>query len=340
LAPAFRVFRHFKSREPARDRLPAHAGLSAHIASGGSAGVTPTCRCISKASSTTWLAIVDLADPAKPVLAGHWWLPGMWRAGGETPPPSFGKRTALHHMITAGNLGYSAWRDGGYTIHNLSDPVHPKAVVPPQTMARPSAAARTHRCPAGRKLLVLADEATTRTGANGLAYTWVIDVRSPDNPVSIATLPTPDDEDFCAKGAKFGPHNLHENRPGSMQTEDLIFATYHNAGLRIYDIRDAFQPKQVGYFVPPPPERIVDQRPNPTKSSNPVTCPSYCKIKAGNCVGEYMMQWGRRDVTGLDDLRRVRSLIHNPFRWRRNEIADLLGLERIADIVKCAKPAL
>jgi len=54
------------------------------------------------------LAIIDLADPAKPVLGGHWWLPGMWRAGGETPPASFGKRTALHHMITADNLGYSA----------------------------------------------------------------------------------------------------------------------------------------------------------------------------------------------------------------------------------------
>jgi len=34
----------------------------------------------------------------EPVLAGHWWLPGMWRAGGETPPASFGKRTALHHI--------------------------------------------------------------------------------------------------------------------------------------------------------------------------------------------------------------------------------------------------
>ena len=45
----------------------------------------------------------------------------------------------------------------------------------------------------------------------------------------------------------------------------LIFATYHNAGLRIFDIRDPFQPRQVGYFVPPPPERIVDQRPNPAK---------------------------------------------------------------------------
>jgi hypothetical protein len=90
-------------------------------------------------------------------------------------------------------------------------------------------------------------------------------VREPSNPVSIATLPTPAEENFCAKGAKFGPHNLHENRPGSMQTEDLIFATYHNAGLRIYDIRDAFAPKQVGYYVPPAPEKIVDQRSNPAR---------------------------------------------------------------------------
>jgi hypothetical protein len=83
--------------------------------------------------------------------------------------------------------------------------------------------------------------------------------------VSIATLPTPAEEDFCAKGARFGPHNLHENRPGSFQSEDVIFATYHNAGLRVYDIRNAFEPKELAYFVPPPPERIVDQRPNPVK---------------------------------------------------------------------------
>jgi hypothetical protein len=106
--------------------------------------------------------------------------------------------------------------------------------------------------------------ATLANCANGIAYTWVIDVREPSNPVSIATLPTPAEEDFCKKGGKFGPHNLHENRPGSLQTEDLVFATYHNAGLRIYDVREPHQPKQVGYFVPPP-ERIVDQRPNPAK---------------------------------------------------------------------------
>ena len=95
----------------------------------------------------------------------------------------------------------------------------------------------------GKKLLVLADEATTANCANGLAYTWVIDVREPSNPVPIATLPTPDEEDFCKKGAKFGPHNLHENRPGSFVSEDLIFATYHNAGLRIFDLRNPFEPE-------------------------------------------------------------------------------------------------
>src|SRR6185312_197124 len=159
------------------------------------------------------LAIIDVANPAKPTLAGHWWLPGMHRAGGEEKPASFGKRAALHHMITAGNIGYAAWRDGGYTIHDLSDPVKPKLLSHHNNSPPFGGGAHTPLPLPGRKLLVLADEATAADCANGLAYTWVIDVREPSNPVSIATLPTPDEDDFCKKGAKFGPHNLHENRP-------------------------------------------------------------------------------------------------------------------------------
>jgi hypothetical protein len=113
----------------------------------------------------------------------------------------------------------------------------------------------------GRGLAVVADEATSNRCAKGLAYTWVLDVRAPENPVTIATLPTPTGDDFCNKGGKFGPHNLHENRPGSFQSESLIFATYHNAGVRAFDISNAHEPKEVGYFIPPAPERIVDIRP-------------------------------------------------------------------------------
>jgi hypothetical protein len=211
------------------------------------------------------LAILDVSNPAKPQLAGQWWLPGMNRAAGETPPASFGKRTALHHLINAGNIGYAAWRDGGYTTHDLSDPLNPKLLAHRNHSPPFRGGAHTPLPLPGKNLLVLADEATTANCANGLAYTWVIDVREPSNPVPIATMPTPADEDFCRKGAKFGPHNLHENRPGSYVSEDLIFATYHNAGLRIFDLRNPFQTRQVGFFVPPPPERIVDQRPNPAK---------------------------------------------------------------------------
>jgi hypothetical protein len=79
--------------------------------------------------------------------------------------------------------------------------------------------------------------------------------------VTVATFPTPTEEDYCAKGGHFGPHNLHENRPGSFQSSELIFATYQNAGVRVFDIRDAMRPEQVAYYVPPAPERMFDTRP-------------------------------------------------------------------------------
>ena len=49
----------------------------------------------------------------------------------------------------------------------------------------------------------------------------------------------------------FGPHNIHENRPGSFVSSDLIFATYQNAGVRVFDIRDKYAPVEVGALVPP-----------------------------------------------------------------------------------------
>src|ERR1700733_2634884 len=56
--------------------------------------------------------------------------------------------------------------------------------------------------------------------------------------------------------------NLHENRPGSFVSSDLIFATYQNAGLRAYDISDPYRPTEVAAFVPPAPKRMMDRRPN------------------------------------------------------------------------------
>jgi hypothetical protein len=41
--------------------------------------------------------------------------------------------------------------------------------------------------------------------------------------------------------------------------------TWVNAGLRIYDIADARQPKEIGYFIPPDPPRVAGAPPPPAK---------------------------------------------------------------------------
>jgi hypothetical protein len=207
------------------------------------------------------LCIVDLKDITKPEIVSRWWLPGMNRAAGEKPLFPQGRRAALHHMITAGNRGYAAWRDGGLTIHDLSDPAKPTLLS--HINWSPPFPGGTHTALPlpGRGLAVVADEANAEQCAKGTFHTFVVDVRAPENPVPISTLPTPKERDFCALGT-FGPHNLHENRPGSFRSEQTIFATYNNAGVRVFDIKDAFAPKEIAYWVPPAPKRLIDPRPN------------------------------------------------------------------------------
>ncbi|MFI4987045.1 MAG: LVIVD repeat-containing protein [Alphaproteobacteria bacterium] len=208
------------------------------------------------------LAVVDLADPTRPAIVGKWWLPGMWRAGGETPTWRKGRRYALHHAVVAGNLAYGAWRDGGLTVHDVSDATAPKLLAH-RNWDPPFGGATHSPLPLPeRNLLVVADEANFADCSQGFRYIWLFDVREPSNPVSFATFPQPSEADYCAKGGNFGPHNLHENRPGAFQSQHLIFATYYNAGVRVYDIENPFQPREVGYYVPEKPARMMDPRPN------------------------------------------------------------------------------
>jgi hypothetical protein len=205
--------------------------------------------------------VIDLADPTKPQVVGRWWLPGMWTGGGETPTWPKGKRYALHHALVAGDLAFGAWRDGGLTILDISDKTQPKLLAHRNT--DPPFGGMTHSplpLP-DRNLLVVGDEATVANCAEGLRYIWVVDIREPRNPVSIATMPQPQEADYCAKGGNFGSHNLHENRPGSFQSSRLVFATYYNAGVRVFDITNPFRPDEVGYYVPPHPARMMDPRP-------------------------------------------------------------------------------
>ncbi len=206
------------------------------------------------------VVVADVSDPTKPTIAGRWWLPGMWDAGGEKPSWKTG-RVALHHMIVANGIGYAAWRDGGFTILDVKDPANIKMLS--HTVTSPPGPGGTHTplpLP-GRNMAVMLDESNTFACARGISYTWLYDVKDLTKPFTLSTLPTPNEKAWCLPGQNFGPHNLHENRSDTFRSEEVLFVTYHNAGLRIFDIRDAKQPSEIGSFAPPTPTKMLDPRP-------------------------------------------------------------------------------
>lgn len=204
------------------------------------------------------LMTIDLADPRHPREVGRWWLPGMWKDGGETN--DFQGRVALHHAIVSGTTAYASWRNGGVTLLDVADPARP-TLISHRNFSPPFAGGTHTALPLpDRDLLIVADEATGDIATEPMKHTWVLDIRAPKNPVSIATMPIPSDQDYVAKGGQFGPHNLWENRPDAMVSSRYVFATYQNAGLRIFDIANPFRPEEVGFFVPRPPREWVDPR--------------------------------------------------------------------------------
>lgn len=208
---------------------------------------------------------VDLADPASPREAGRYWLPGMNLAAGETPNWSDNRRYGLHHAIVSGDTAYGAWRDAGLVMMDVSDRSDPKLIV--HRNWSPPFGGGTHNCLPlpDRELLIVLDEAVLDHQEDGLKLIWVFDIREPSNPISIATFPTPAEADYVAKGGHFGPHNVYENRPDGLVSSELIFATYQNAGVRVFNVSNQYRPVEVAALVPPEPARLVDHRPNRDK---------------------------------------------------------------------------
>ncbi len=206
---------------------------------------------------------IDMSDPTKPQEAGRFWLPGMNAAAGETPnwPLEYG-RYGLHHPIVHGDTAYCSWRDGCLAVVDVADRSKPKLITH-KIWAPPYGGGTHNALPLpDRDLLVVVDEAVLDQQEDGDKPIWLFDIRERSNPIGISTFPAPRDADYKSHGGHFGPHNIHENRPGSFVSSDLIFATYQNAGLRVFDIRDKYAPVEVGALVTPPPTKMMDADPN------------------------------------------------------------------------------
>lgn len=198
------------------------------------------------------LITVDLADPERPRLHAEWCLPEQRR---DDPDPGIRaprRYPSCHHAIVRGDRAYAGWFDGGVVILRVDDG-RLSLLGQVDWTERAGGHPYTHTAlPLGdRRLLVATDEAIDpdRTGARKDIH--LVDISDERAPRELGIFPMP--EDRPTHGLRFGPHNLHEPRPGTFASDTIVHATYFSAGLRVYDTSDPAAIVEVARFVPAAP---------------------------------------------------------------------------------------
>jgi hypothetical protein len=200
------------------------------------------------------MMILDLADPAKPVEVGRWWIPGQWRAGGEEYRWANWVAPRCHHPLRMGDRLYVSYWHHGLFILDISDISKPKMIS--QLNTSPAFPHPTHTCLPipeplkGRRIMVVADEDVAKLWPSPPAFTWIYDITQEAVPVPIATWQVEGlDKDGSPQPPMTGCHQPSERFRGTV----IPFAWFAQ-GLRILDIADPFAPKEVGCYVPDAPD--------------------------------------------------------------------------------------
>ncbi len=198
--------------------------------------------------------VVDVSDPERPQERARWWWPGMGAV--ETPDWPDDEARSVHHAMVRGDRAFLGFWDSGMVILDISDMDQISVVSHVQW----EVGGHTHTClPLGDSgLVAVTDEAVTDGCDDDPHMVRLIDVSDERNPEVVAICPIPEG-DFCERGLRFGAHCLHENRPGSYQSDQVIFVTYFNAGLRVYDVADPTDPVEIAHWIPdcPPGQRAI-----------------------------------------------------------------------------------
>ena len=101
-----------------------------------------------------------------------------------------------------------------------------------------------------RDIVVVVSEATAHFCSEFRHLTFMTDVTDEGRPQSIATAQVPASEGaFCDRGGRFGPHATNEEF-GPPFYQKLVFISYFNAGVRAFDVRDPYNPRDVAFFIP------------------------------------------------------------------------------------------
>jgi hypothetical protein len=204
--------------------------------------------------------VLDVSDPTAPFEVGRWYLDEQF----DDPTNPDKRHVHMHGSAYAtGDRVYLPWSAAGFVILDIEDPANPRLVSHTDFPDYLGGKFAIHTIVPirGGELAVVNSETVRKADVGPLPVAGIFDLSDETKPRMISMFPRPVPapeepyEDYSEKGANFGPHNQHQGQgmPYLENREDVIYLTYFNAGLRIFDITNKYAPVEVGAFVPADP---------------------------------------------------------------------------------------
>ncbi|MEA2937880.1 MAG: hypothetical protein QOC56_1384 [Alphaproteobacteria bacterium] len=223
---------------------------------------------------TRMTMVYDLSDPAKPVKIRDFALVG------QQPGATGAVPVAIHGLVSTGAKGnriYIAYgtNKGGViqivdrekllkgpkepTPDNLSYPQVGRLDMLPLAGGHTAMPLGKYKIPEfakdkegqERDMVMIVSETFREECGEPRQMVWFMDATVESKPMVVSHWTVPEASgNFCARGGRFGSHSSNESMD-PLFYQKLTFITFFNAGVRALDIRNPYEPKEVGYFIPP-----------------------------------------------------------------------------------------
>jgi hypothetical protein len=101
-----------------------------------------------------------------------------------------------------------------------------------------------------RNFVLVVDESLANECTEPRQMAWMADITVESKPQFVSNFTVPEASgNFCSRGGRFGTHASNESFT-PVYYKRVVFLSHFNAGVRAVDIRNPFNMKEIGYYIP------------------------------------------------------------------------------------------